>query len=155
MDDVVTRPADALYDQDFYAWTQAQADLLRRGLLAQADLANILEEIETLGRKEISELRSRYRVLAQHLLKQMFQPEKDGASWRTTILKQRIEIAHHTAENPSLKSKADDLFAEAYADARKLAAAETGLAPTRLPVTPPFTRTQALDESWQPPSSRA
>ncbi len=87
--------------------------MLRQGRLASADLPNIIEEIETLGRKEVSELRSRYRVLAHHLLKQMYQPSKSGRSWRTTILNQRIEVAQHIDDNPSLKAKADALFAKA------------------------------------------
>ena len=129
-----------------------QARLLRQLRLADADLANIIEEIETLGRKEVSELRSRYRILCQHLLKAMYQPEKASLGWATTILNQRIEIADHMRENPSLKAKADELFLQAYLDVRKLAAAETGL-PKLFPALPPFTRDQALDQSWQPLSA--
>ncbi|WP_158809454.1 DUF29 domain-containing protein [Beijerinckia sp. L45] len=143
----VRNTASALYEADFYAWTQEQAGLLKAGRLDEADLANILEEIETLGRKEVSELRSRYRVLLQHLLKQIYQPEKSSRSWTTTILNQRIEIAQHMEENPSLKAKADTIFLKAYADARKLAASETGLDIGIFPATPPFTRDQAVDQS--------
>ena len=34
------------YDTDFYAWANEQAALLRSGRLAEADIANIAEEIE-------------------------------------------------------------------------------------------------------------
>ena len=34
-----------LYDRDFYAWSRQQADLLRAGKLAQADIEHIAEEI--------------------------------------------------------------------------------------------------------------
>ncbi len=47
-----------LYESDFYSWTQRQADMLRSGKLETADLANIIEEIETLGRSEESSLES-------------------------------------------------------------------------------------------------
>ena len=127
MEDPVARGTIDLYESDFYAWTQRQAELIRHGDVAAVDLSNILEEIETLGRKEVSELRSRYTVLATHLLKQMFQPARAGRSWRTTILNQRIAIARHVNDNPSLKSKAEEIFAEAYADARLIAASKTGL----------------------------
>ncbi len=63
MADTAFEISDSLYEEDFYAWTQVQARLLRQLRLADADLANIIEEIETLGRKEVSELRSRYRIL--------------------------------------------------------------------------------------------
>ena len=143
----------ALYETDFYAWTQEQAGLLKAGRFAEADLANILEEIETLGRREVSELRSRYRVLLQHLLKEIYQSQRSSRSWKATIINQRLEIAQHMEDNPSLKAKADAIFLRAYADARKLAAAETGIAIGEFPPTPPFTRDQASDQLWEPQSA--
>ena len=47
-------------------------------------------------------------------------------------------------DNPSLKSKADDVFAEAYGDARAIAASETGSPEETFPVEPPFDRHQAM-----------
>ena len=41
-----------LYDSDFYAWSREQADLLRAGKLAQADIDNIAEEIESMGARK-------------------------------------------------------------------------------------------------------
>ncbi|PZP57018.1 MAG: DUF29 domain-containing protein, partial [Delftia acidovorans] len=38
-----------LHEKDFLAWTQEQAALLRAGRLAEADIENILEEIEDMG----------------------------------------------------------------------------------------------------------
>ena len=38
-----------LHDRDFYAWTQQQAQLLRAGRLDEADLENLIEEIEMMG----------------------------------------------------------------------------------------------------------
>ena len=62
------------YEQDFYGWTQEQARLLREGRFAELDVANVIEEIETLGRSERRELVSRLRVLLLHLLKWQHQP---------------------------------------------------------------------------------
>ncbi|MFZ2871945.1 MAG: DUF29 family protein [Zavarzinia sp.] len=42
----------SLYDRDFYAWANEQAALLRAGKLDKADIANIAEEIESMGRSE-------------------------------------------------------------------------------------------------------
>ncbi len=57
----MTVPADALYDQDFYAWTQQQADLFRH--LPQTgnrlDAENVAEEIEDLDAASFA-LRSRW-----------------------------------------------------------------------------------------------
>jgi hypothetical protein len=50
-------------------WANEQAALIRAGKFDQADIENIAEELETLGRSEARELKSRYRVLLLHLLK--------------------------------------------------------------------------------------
>jgi hypothetical protein len=44
------------YDLDFYAWANEQASLLRAGKLSIADIKNIAEEIESIGRTEKREL---------------------------------------------------------------------------------------------------
>ncbi len=77
----------------------------------------------------------------------MYQPEKASRGWATTILNQRIEIADHMRENPSLKAKADELFLQAYLDARKLAAAED--CPSCFP---PYRLSRAIRRSISPGS---
>ena len=57
------------YEADIFAWTQAQADLLRRGQLDRLDLANLAQEIGDMGERDRRELRSHLRVLLLHLLK--------------------------------------------------------------------------------------
>lgn len=42
-----------LYDQDFYAWANQQAALLRAGQLALADIEHIAEEIESTERSAV------------------------------------------------------------------------------------------------------
>lgn len=46
-----------LYETDFYAWTQEQAALLRNGQWSKLDRANLIEEIESLGKQQRSTLR--------------------------------------------------------------------------------------------------
>ncbi len=141
---------DSLYERDYYTWTQRQAAMIREGRLHDADLANIAEEIESLGRSQIAELRSRYTVLCLHLLKKIVQPERDGRSWTTTIVGQRLEIGDHLDENPGLAAQRAELFAKAYRTARKVAASETGLELRLFPEVPPFTIEQAEDEEFWP-----
>ena len=77
------------YEQDFYGWTQEQAALLRGGQLHALDIANLIEEIEAMGRSEKRELQSRLMVLLVHLLKWKYQPARRGRSWQLTIEGQR------------------------------------------------------------------
>ncbi len=116
------------YDTDFYAWANEQAALLRAGKLGEADIANIAEEIESIGKTEKRELVNRLTVLLLHLLKWQYQPERRGSSWQTTIRVQRISLARHIKDNPSLKTTITAALDDAYTIAVIEAAGETGLA---------------------------
>ncbi len=141
---------DDLYDTDFYGWTQRQAGLLRAGRLDRADIDNIAEEIDGLGRAQASALRSAYRLIAMHLLEMMLQPEKATPSWTTTIVRERLNVEQDYDDSPGLKPRRAELFAKAYAAARREAAAETGLPLGRFPVDPPFTVDEAEADGFWP-----
>jgi hypothetical protein len=50
--------ASKLYDQDFYAWTQEQAKLIKTKAFEKLDVTNLLEELESLGKQEKCILRN-------------------------------------------------------------------------------------------------
>lgn len=139
-----------LYDSDFFAWTVEQARLLRAGQLAAIDTANIAEEIESLGRRDRRELRSRLTVLVMHLLKWSKQPLLRSRSWSATITEQRRQIEQILGDSPSLRSFVGEALAEIYPDARGRAAAETGLADDAFPATCPFTIDEVHSHSFLP-----
>ena len=141
-----------LYETDFHGWTDEQARLLRSGQIESADILNIAEEIEALGRSEARALKSSYRLIAMHLLKAMYQPEKATRSWDATITEQRLAIGDVLDDNPGLKPKRAATFAAAYADARKQAVAETGLRLSTFPEEPPFGIDDVENDGWLPGS---
>src|SRR5689334_7337463 len=116
------------YEKDFYDWTREQSLLLRAGRFSEADIENIADEIDSMGRSEKSELVNRLAVLLTHLLKWQFQPALRSNSWRLTIMEQRRKIARHLRDNPSLRGALDEAIADAYGDAVLYAQGETGLA---------------------------
>jgi hypothetical protein len=69
---------------------------------------------------------SRLVTLLVHLLKWEHQPDRRSGSWEGTILEQRREL-RQLLESGTLRNHAIAVLAEAYADARKQAAAETRL----------------------------
>jgi hypothetical protein len=139
------------YDDDFFAWTQEQARLLREGELAEIDAANLAEEVESMGRSDRREIRSRLMVLLAHLLKWCFQPERRSPSWLATIAEQRLQIDLLLADSPSFNPVvAAALEADAYARARGMAMRETGLAAEAFPASCPFTPEQILDDEFMP-----
>jgi hypothetical protein len=142
--------SNTLYERDFYAWANEQAALLRAGKLGDADIGNIAEEIESMGRSEKRELESRFTVLLSHLLKWQFQPERRGKSWRVTIEQQRRQLAKHLRENPSLKSAVGETVLSAYEDARIEAEKETDLDREVFPLDCPYTLDQLMDLTFLP-----
>ncbi|MFN6463770.1 MAG: DUF29 domain-containing protein [Nostoc sp. DedVER02] len=115
------------YEADFYSWTQEQANLLRHRQWNQLDLPNLIEEIESLGRKERQELRNRLSILIGHLLKWEYQPQQRSRSWLATIRVQRREIIKLLSENSSLKPYLEEVIQESYQNGRDLASGETDL----------------------------
>ncbi len=140
------------YDDDTYSWALAQAEALRRRSGNELDWDNLAEEIESLGKSQASELRSRYIVLLMHLLKWAFQPDRRSRSWENTIRRERMEIARHLLGNPGLKSRRDELFGDAYVAARLDASSETDLPIETFAETNPFTMAQAMDDEFWPES---
>jgi len=140
----------SLYDQDFYAWTQEQAGLLRAGKLSTADLEHIAEEIESMGKTEKRELVSRLTVLLLHLLKWQFQPVRQGASWRLSIATNRDALADHLDDNPSLRGIIEASIDTAYRRARRDAALETGLSENTFPAVCPWSFSQMMTEDFWP-----
>ena len=140
----------ATYETDFYLRTQQQAALLRQGEFNRIDLdlANIAEEIESMGRRDRSSTRSYLLNIALHLLKWRYQPERRGTSWRLSIRNGRDQISWQIKDSPSLRPQLTDLLADAYPSARRNAADETGLPLTTFPEACPFTVEQMTGDYW-------
>src|SRR5438045_4076754 len=85
----------SLYDDDFYAWTQEQAALLRRGSAGanQLDAELVAEEIEDLGRSELNAAQSLCEHIIEHLLKLEYSGLDEPANhWRDEIVEWRIQL---------------------------------------------------------------
>jgi hypothetical protein len=139
-----------LYDQDFNAWTEQQADLLRAGRWADLDVQHLIDEIESMGRSERKELVNRLVILMLHLLKWRYQPALRGNSWRLSIKEQRIRLSSHLDDNPSLKAYLDEAIVRAYRLAVIEAEKQTGLPAATFPAQCPFTFADMADEQFWP-----
>lgn len=136
------------YESDLYEWTKAQADALRRRASNELDWDNLAEEIETLGRSERHQIKSRLENLLLHLVKWKYQPEWQCGSWRGSIYEARHRLESLLDENPSLRSLPAEYLPKAYLWARRRALEETGL--YRLPEACPWTIEQVLADDFLP-----
>ncbi len=139
-----------LYETDFYTWTQQQVSLLKTQQWDQLDTVNLIEEIETLGRRERQELRNRLGVLLGHLLKWQFQPEKRSNSWLGTIREQRVQIKLLLQDSPSLKPYLDEVFLTVYELGLALAIRETELGEQVFPKICSYSLDQTLNPEFLP-----
>ena len=138
------------YESDFYGWTQEQAALLRAGRLADLDIENLIEEVETMGRSEKRELESRLTILLLHLLKWKYQEVRRGRSWELSIIEQRLKFDQILEENPGLKPKLDEILTKAYKFAIIQASRETKISKNVFSQECPWKLSQIIDHDFYP-----
>jgi hypothetical protein len=101
---------DGLYERDILAWSQHQADLLRRVArgerVNEVDWAHVVEEIEDVGLSELNAVRSYLRLMLVHLLKVHGWPDSAAADhWRREIMSFQSDAAQRFA--PSMRQLID------------------------------------------------
>lgn len=119
-------PLHLLYEHDETAWLEIMSQLAAEGRFAEMDHANLSEYLADMAKRDRREVFSRLVTLLIHLLKWEHQPDHRSGSWKGTILEQQSQL-RKLLESGTLHRHAETVLAEAYADARKRAAAETGL----------------------------
>jgi Domain of unknown function DUF29 len=110
-----------LYEEDFYAWTKAQAILLRAGRFADLDLEHLIEEVDDLGESLKRSVRRRIRTILERLLKLEHSPAPGPrGGWHDTILAQR---SHPLDElTASIRREIEPALPDLYERARQNAA---------------------------------
>jgi hypothetical protein len=104
-----TRDGSDLYDQDFYAWTQDQAQRLRT-LSGQdrVDTAHLAEEVEDLGKREKRELESHLQQCLAHLLKLAVSPaEPPRRHWFDEVIRKHDDGLRVLKDSPGLRQLLD------------------------------------------------
>lgn len=156
----MTARPDALYDEDFYAWTRDQAGALRR-LADQRwngplDLIHLAEEVEDLGSERQNAIMSQLERAMEHLLKleHSARPEP-RRRWMISVIDARGEIERRMTA--SIRREVEPALANLYRrarskvelsliDHRELEAAET------LPAACPFGLDDLIADDWWPPN---
>jgi hypothetical protein len=150
--------ADAsLYDEDFYAWTQEQAELLRRvrpganGL----DIEHIAEEIEDLGKSELHACQSLCEHIIEHLLKLEYSGlDEPTRHWRQEIVEWRLQLGRKLTRTLSAQIDLNERYRYALRLLRPFSDDMPGLM-QRVPAECPYSLDQILgsgEEDWFPPA---
>ena len=139
-----TVPPRALYDQDFALWIEEQVAALRTGNVAALDVANLIEELEGLTKRDVRALGPQLKRIMTHLLKPRHQPERASRSWVGSIENGREEIADILEQSPSLRRTLPRLMTKNYPRAVSQAARDTRLPAETFPEQPPFSLAELL-----------
>ena len=143
------------YDEDFFAWSEQQAAVLRdlarstRGLPNALDLERVAEEIEDVGRAELNSVKSYIRQILAHLIKVGSEPAPGPAShWRKEV------VAFHSALldafTPSMAQRLDldRLWRRAIKEAEAALEDEGGAPAPGLPRDCPFGLDALVSEAF-------
>ena|SRR5262245_23396173 len=146
-----------LYEQDFYAWTQEQAALLREGAVHELDLTHLAEEVEDMGHSQQDKLASHLLVLLTHLLKLQLaatlRPHdyaRAAHGWRLTCRAQRLQIATVLRRNPRLRATVPAELVDVYEIARLEAAQALDIAEELAPDIFPWPEHEVLNADFWP-----
>lgn len=148
----------SLYEKDFYAWVYHNIELVKAKKWDEIDADILIDELESMAKRDRHELVSHLMILIAHLLKWQFQfkqlskkwQEFDGKSWQRSITEQRIQIQEQLKMSPSLKPYFDDAIDKAYPNALKMAIKETKLPKTTFPDACPYSIEQLLNDDFYP-----
>ena len=154
-------PDGPRYEDDFYAWTQYQAEILR-GLRTsdnRFDREHVAEEIEDLGKSERDAARSQIRRIIEHLLKLQYSPaDRPRSDWIHSIIDARQILDDKLT--PTLRRDLETTFEGLYRDG--LERAQSGLtgygeadAAIRLPAASPYSFEEVRRRDWYPPNPTA
>jgi hypothetical protein len=144
------------YKDDFYAWTQYQAEVLRSMPAPdnRFDREHVAEEIEDLGKSERDAVRSQVRRIFEHLLKlahsRVEQPRFD---WMETIDDAREVLSDKLTA--TLRRDAETNLEKLYAEGRRRAVRGLGRhgeldGADQLPSVCPWSLDEICREDWYP-----
>ncbi len=149
----MTMPDGPRYDDDFYAWTQYQAEVLRSMRRAdnRLDREHLAEEVEDLGKSERDAVRSQIRRIIEHLLKLEYSPGAEPRfDWMASIGEARQALADKMSA--TLRRDAEARLPQLYQDGRDLA--ELGLRKfgehDAAPPNCPYSLAQICERGWYP-----
>jgi hypothetical protein len=144
-----------LYDDDFYQWTQQQAEAIRAGNWDAIDREHLAEEVEDWWKSESRHLRRALEQTCLWMLAYSYAPDQRQVhySWYVRITSWRVDLEVISGIWPNLAARAEDMLHEAYRFVRQEAPQETGLPLDTFPETCPWTFEQVFEGPLEGPHS--
>ncbi|OKH18765.1 DUF29 domain-containing protein [[Limnothrix rosea] IAM M-220] len=107
-----------LYEQDFVIWIESTVEKLKAGNFSELDLEHLIDEVESLGKRDRRELKSRLITLFEHLLKRHYVPMPNCyRGWEVTIRRTQSKLKDLLADSPSLGNLLEEIYLDCYREA--------------------------------------
>jgi hypothetical protein len=145
----ITTSLKQLYETDENLWLEETIELLKQGQLNQLDLKNLIEELISLGKRDLAKVKSLLRQIIIHLLLLKYwqiEYEINYRHWIGEIKTFRYDLNNHLTTN--LMNKLQDDLEKIYQSAVDFVQIKTNL--NIFPEKCPYILAQLLDDNYLP-----
>jgi hypothetical protein len=134
-----------LYEQDPAQWLEVTVSLLRQNALVDLDWVHLIEELESLGKRDRNRVAYLLEQLIRHCLLLQYWQQEQGRNqnhWRAEIQGFRTQLRRHLTT--TLKNYLEEELPQIYQDALGYVQEKTGHT-VDFPKTCPYSLTQLLE----------
>ena len=145
----ITTNLKQLYENDENLWLEETIELLKQKQFNQLDLENLIEELISLGKRDLAKAKSLLRQIIIHMLLLQYwqvEYERNYRHWIGEIKTFRYDLNNHLTTN--LINKLQDDLENIYQSAVDFVKIKTDL--TVFLEKCPYTFVQLLDENYLP-----
>lgn len=145
----VTTNLKQLYETDENLWLEKTIELLKQKQFNQLDLENLIEELISLGKRDLAKAKSLLRQIIIHILLLQYwqvEYERNSRHWIGEIKTFRYDLNNHLTTN--LINKLQEDLENIYQSAVDFVKIKTDL--TIFLEKCPYTLVQILDENYLP-----
>ncbi len=139
-----------LYKNDDHLWLLQTIELLKQGRFDELDLENLIEELESLAKRDKRQVKSLLEQVIRHLLLLQFwnqEYDRNKNHWRSEIRSFRVELKDRLTSN--LYSYLSSIFTTIYEDALGYVQEKTGFT-VNFPADCPYSLEEVLDIKYLP-----
>jgi hypothetical protein len=139
-----------LYKTDDHLWLLQTIELLKQGRFDELDLENLIEELESLAKRDKRQVKSLLEQVIRHLLLLQFwnqEYDRNKNHWRSEIRSFRVELKDRLTSN--LYSYLSSIFTTIYEDALGYVQEKTGFT-VNFPAECPYSLEEVLDINYLP-----
>jgi hypothetical protein len=140
----------SLYETDSDRWLEITIQLLKEKRLEELDLENLIEELESLSRRDKLAIESLLEQIIRHILLLQYWQEQSTYNrnhWQAEVMSFRSQL--HAYLTTNLRKHLRENYVEIYRQALRYVRKKTGNT-VEFPEDCPYLLEQLIDRDWLP-----